>query len=220
MEKPELVLLDLDGTLVDSVPHLTLSIDSMLRDLKMEPVGEENVSKWVGNGAEPLVKRALTGEIDCEPDNELFQKAFALFSDYYIQFNERSRLYPGVRDAIEHLKALSCKLGCITNKRAKFTEPLLRSLGVHDAFHIIISGDTLPKKKPDPLPLLHAAESLGVGLDKTLMIGDSRNDIEAARAAGVPVLCVNYGYNHGVDIADDKPDYIVNSLSELKEMIN
>jgi len=218
-DKPQLVLFDLDGTLVDSVPDLAHCLDMMLEVLGRPPVGEARTREWVGNGAEALVRRALTGEMDGEPDNVLFQQAFELFSEFYIHNSDRSRLYPGVRDGIEHLQQANCKLGCITNKRGKFTEPLLRSLGLYDKFSIIISGDTLPRKKPDPMPLQHAMGSLGVSAEQTLMIGDSRNDVEAARAAGTAVLCVSYGYNYGDDIANARPDRVVDSLAELRELI-
>jgi len=218
-DKPRLVLFDLDGTLVDSVPDLAHCIDLMLTELGRQPVGEARVRAWVGHGAEALVRRALTGEMDGEPDNELFQRAFELFSEFYIHNSERSRLYPGVRDGIAHLKKAECKLGCVTNKRGKFTEPLLRALGLYDEFAIVISGDTLPRKKPHPLPLQHAMDSLGVSADQTLMVGDSRNDVEAARAAGTAVLCVRYGYNHGEDIDNAQPDRVVDSLAELCDLI-
>lgn len=218
-DKPQLVLFDLDGTLVDSVPDLAHCIDLMLVEMDQEPAGEERVRAWVGNGAEALVRRALTGDMHSEPDNGLFQRAFALFSDLYISNSDRSRLYPGVRDGIEHLKQADCILGCVTNKRGQFTEPLLRALGLYDEFAIVISGDTLPRKKPDPMPLQHAMESLGIGPDQTLMIGDSRNDVEAARAAGTAVLCVRYGYNHGDDIESSCPDRVVDSLAELCDLI-
>ncbi len=218
-DKPLLVLFDLDGTLVDSVPDLAHCIDLMLKELDREPAGEARVRAWVGNGAEALVRRALTGDMDGDPGNELFQRAFELFSEHYISNSDRSRLYPGVRDGIEHLKRAECRLGCVTNKRGKFTEPLLRALGLYDDFEIVISGDTLPRKKPDPLPLQHAMNSLGVGPDRTLMVGDSRNDVEAARAAGTAVLCVRYGYNHGDDIENACPDRVVDSLAELCDLI-
>lgn len=218
--KPKLVLLDLDGTLVDSAPDIAYSIDSMLERVSLRARGETQVRQWIGGGAERLVKRALTGSMDGEPDEALFQAAYALFSDIYLENTSRSsRLFPGVREGLDYLLRTHRKLGCVTNKRNRFTEPLLRSLGLYDDFSIIISGDTLDRKKPDPLPLLHAAAVLGVAPENVLMVGDSINDVEAARAAGFAVLCVRYGYNNGNNIEDADPDFVVDSLAELPSLI-
>lgn len=216
MERPELVLFDLDGTLVDSVPDLAYSINQAMQKLGMPMHSEDQIRSWVGRGADKLVKAALTGRMDVEPDEELFKKAFDLFSDIYIQnTSQRSKLYPGVREALDHMRSIGCKLGCVTNKRGRFTEPVLKSLQLFDDFSIVVSGDTLQKKKPDPDPLLFAAEFVGVTPEQTLMVGDSVNDLRAARAANMPVICVTYGYNHGEKIADSNPDLLVDSLAEM-----
>lgn len=219
MQRPELVLFDLDGTLVDSVPDLAYSINQAMQMLGLPMHGEDQIRSWVGRGADKLVKAALTGEMDGEPDEALFNKAFDLFSDIYIQnTSQRSKLYPGVREAIDHMRSIGCKLGCVTNKRARFTESVLKSLQLLDDFAIVVSGDTLPKKKPDPEPLIYAAETVGVAPHQSLMVGDSVNDLRAARAANMPVMCVTYGYNHGEKIADSHPDLLVDSLAELVEL--
>ncbi|MGH8657050.1 MAG: phosphoglycolate phosphatase [Gammaproteobacteria bacterium] len=215
-QKPKLILFDLDGTLVDSVPDLAYSIDTMLEQLYMSPQGMEKVKLWVGKGAERLVKRALTGGADEEPDQRLFQEAFAIFSDIYAENTCRqSRLYPGVREGIHYLLEAGYALGCITNKRQRFTRPLLRSLGLLSGFSVVVSGDSLGEKKPSPEPLLYAAQSLGVSAKDSLMVGDSINDVLAARVARMPVIGVRYGYNHGEDIADARPDYVLDSLVEI-----
>ncbi len=219
MQTPELVLFDLDGTLIDSVPDLAYSVDRALQELDLPMQGEDKIRSWVGKGAEKLVKAALTDDMDGEPDEALFQKMFDLFSDFYMQnTSKRSSYYPGVREGMDHMLAHGCKLGCVTNKRGRFTEPVLESLGMLDDFSIVISGDTLLKKKPDPDQILHAMETLGTTTEKTLMVGDSVNDLHAARAANVPILCVTYGYNHGNNIADSNPDFLVDSLSEMIEL--
>ncbi len=216
----EMVLLDVDGTLVDTVPDLAWSVDTMLQEIGLPVRGEDKVRGWVGNGIETLIKRALTDADDGEPEAELFDQAFPLFMDIYADNAARhSRFYPGVEDGLEYLKQGDYRLGCVTNKRARFTEILLRSLGIYDDFGIVICGDTLPKRKPDPLPLLHAAEFFEVTPENSLMVGDSINDVGAARAAGFNVLCVSYGYNRGVDIRDAGPDVVIDSLSELPDYL-
>jgi phosphoglycolate phosphatase len=124
-----------------------------------------------------------------------------------------------VVEGLGYLARAGYRLGCVTNKPACFTEPLLQQLGLFDCFEIVVSGDTLVEKKPHPAPLLHAARALGVTPAESLMVGDSINDVEAARAAGFRVVCVNYGYNHGMDIRDARPDAVIGSLTELRELL-
>jgi phosphoglycolate phosphatase len=215
-----MILIDVDGTLVDSVPDLAFCVDSMMVQLGREPWGEERVRDWVGNGVERLVRRALTGQLKGEPDEADFERAYPLFMQLYADnTSKRSALYPGVRDGINMLKAAGYKLGCVTNKAAQFTEPLLRDLGLFDDFSIVVSGDTLTKKKPDPAQLLYAAEFFGCDPVNALMIGDSVSDVAAARAAGFQIVCMNYGYNHGVDISEAGPDAIIGSLDEIYPLL-
>ncbi|UCE89671.1 MAG: HAD-IA family hydrolase, partial [Pseudomonadota bacterium] len=132
----------------------------------------------------------------------------------------RSHLYPGAREGLDYLKGQSYKLGCVTNKAAQFTEPLLQDLGVYDEFAIVVSGDTLPQKKPDPAPLLHAAAFFGVDPHAALLVGDSVSDVKAARAAGFQIVCMSYGYNHGMDVRDADPDAVIDSMAELKDLLS
>lgn len=216
LTRTEMVLLDVDGTLVDTVPDLACSVDTMLQEIGLPQRGEDKIRNWVGNGIETLVKRALTDDDDGEPDTALFERAFPLFMDIYADNAARhSRFYPGVEDGMHYLKAAGYKLGCVTNKRTRFTEILLQTLGIYNDFGIVICGDTLPRRKPDPLPLLHAAEYFSVSPAVSLMVGDSINDVGAARAAGFNILCVSYGYNRGMDINAANPDAVVDSLAEL-----
>lgn len=220
LSKPEMVLLDLDGTLVDSVPDLAYCIDRMLEHLGLAPRGTEKVRQWMGNGLQRLVKRALVDGFEGKPDNALFDRAFAILLELYGENTcERSTLYPGAREGLTYLQQSAYQLGCVTNKLAQFTQPLLQTLGIYDDFAIIICGDTLPKKKPDPMPLLHAAQYFGVEPEKALMVGDTVNDIQAARAAGFQILCVTYGYNQGGNIDGAGPDATVDSLAELPSLI-
>jgi len=219
MQKPELILIDLDGTMVDSVPDLAYCVDTMMQQIGREAYGAERVRDWVGNGVERLVRRALIGQLDGEPDEALFEQAYPLFLTLYTKHNgEASCLYPGVKEGLDFLKAEGFKLVCITNKAAQFTEPLLKALGVFDYFEMVISGDTLSKKKPDPMPLLYAAEKMGVQASHSLMLGDSISDVKAARAAGFQIACMTYGYNHGVDIRTANPDVVMDSMQELKTL--
>ena len=220
LNKPEMILIDVDGTLVDSVPDLAYCVDEMMKALGMPVHGEAAVRNWVGNGVERLVRRALIGQLDGEPDEALFEKAYPIFLDLYaVNTSKRSCLYPGVREGLDYLKSAGYILGCVTNKAAQFTIPLLKDLGIHDDFKNIVCGDTLAKKKPDPLPLLHSAEVLGVAPEKSLMLGDSVSDVKAARAAGFQIVCMSYGYNHGVDIRESNPDVVIDSMAELKDLL-
>lgn len=220
LRKPEMILIDVDGTLVDSVPDLAYCVDEMMKQLDMPVRGEDMVRQWVGNGVERLVRRALIGQLEGEPDEALYERAYPIFIDLYSDnTSKRSHLYPGVRDGIDYLRASGYRLGCVTNKAARFTEPLLQTLGIYDDFAVVVSGDTLPKKKPDPMPLLHAAEFFGVAPDHAMMIGDSVSDVKAARAAGFQIVCMSYGYNHGVDIRDADPDAVIDSMVQIRGLL-
>lgn len=220
LTRPELILIDLDGTLIDTVPDLADAVDVMMRALDMPERGEHAVRQWIGNGAERLVRRALINKLDGEPDEELFRRAYPIFLEAYeSNVCELSRPYPGVLAGLAFLKSAGYCVGCVTNKPARYTEPLLQALGLFDDFAIVISGDTLTRQKPDPEPLLHAARHFGVAPENALMIGDSINDVRAARAAGFGVVCVPYGYNHGHDIRDADPDAVIDSLDALRDLL-
>jgi len=220
LRKPEMVLIDVDGTLVDSVPDLAWCVDEMMRILGMPERGEDRVRDWVGNGVERLVRRSLVNDLNGEPDNALFEKAYPIYLDLYADNTcKRSHLYDGVQEGIDYLKSAGYKLGCVTNKAEAFTIPLLKTLGLYDNFAIVISGDTLPVKKPDPGPLLHAAEFFGVTPAQSMMLGDSVSDVKAARAAGFQITCMTYGYNHGDNIADANPDALLDSMAGLQSLL-
>ncbi len=219
--KPKMILFDLDGTLVDSVPDLAAAVDGMMRQLGLPARGETAVRHWVGNGVQNLVGRALTNSMLANPEPTLFAKALPIFMELYGKNTAgNSRLYDGVAEILAFLHTQTdIQLGCVTNKAEQFTLPLLQHLGIRDYFAIVVSGDSLPEKKPHPLPLLHAAERLGVTPAESLMVGDSKSDVQAARAAGFPVVCTSYGYNHGEDIRIYQPDVVVDSLLELKTLL-
>lgn len=217
---PALVLFDLDGTLVDSVPDLSAAVDTMLVALGRPPAGVAQVRNWVGNGAQVLVQRALSGGLavpDMAPDNDaVFDEAVALFMDAYgSQSDHATEVYPGVFECLDGLRARGIKLGVVTNKPIQFTHPLLEACGLADYFSLVLGGDSLPQKKPQPEPLWHAMERFDVTPACTLMVGDSKNDIGAARAAGCPVVAVPYGYNHGEPVSVFQPDLLVERLDQL-----
>ena len=216
--QPKLIMIDLDGTLVDSVPDLAYCIDEMMVKLGLQKWGETQVRHWVGNGVPKLVERALTGELDGQPIREVFDAAYPIFLDLYEDNNaQRSYLYDGVREGLDYLKSQGYQLGCVTNKSEQFTHPLLKVLGIFNDFKIIISGDTLAKRKPDPMPLLYCAEHFNLKPEDCLMLGDSVSDVKAARAAGFDIICMSYGYNHGNDISVENPDLVIDSMSQLSD---
>ncbi len=218
--KPEMILFDVDGTLVDSVPDLAWCVDQMMHQLQLPQRGEAKVRNWVGNGVEALVRRALTDRMDGEPDEALFARAYPCFLELYAgNTSRRSYLYPGVCETLDALERAGYPLGSVTNKAQQFTLPLLEELGIRDYFGIVISGDSLPRKKPDPLPLLHAAAFFDVQPQNALMIGDSVSDVKAARAAGFKIVCMSYGYNHGEDIHNSNPDAVIDTMPELLQLL-
>jgi len=220
LKKPAMVLIDVDGTLVDSVPDLAWCVDAMMRELNRPEHGEEKVRHWVGNGVERLVKRALIDQLEGEPENELYTKALPIFQDLYSKnTSRRSHLYEGVGEALEFLKTTGVRIGCVTNKASQFTLPLLEDMGIKDYFETVLCGDMVERKKPDPLPLLMVAEQLNVEPKASMMLGDSMSDVKAARAAGFDIVCMSYGYNHGEDIRDYHPDAVIDSMAEIKNVV-
>lgn len=217
--EPAALLFDLDGTLLDSAPDLAQAVDRTLRDLGFAAAGESRVRSWVGNGSRKLVQRALAFATDCAEegvDTALFDAAHARFLDHYgVCCTERSRLYPGVVEALAQWRSRGIAMACVTNKPGRFTMPLLEHFGLREFIAVAVSGDSLPVRKPDPAPLLYACEQLGAAPAGAVLVGDSRNDVLAARAADIAVACVSYGYNYGSPVALERPDWMVNSFLEL-----
>ena len=214
------VLFDLDGTLVDSAPDIARAVDRTLEALGRPPAGADRVRNWVGNGAPRLIKRVLTGEMHGEPEAELYERAFDLFlRNYGEDLTGHSVLYPGAAEMLSALQGRGLKLACVTNKPERFARPVLEALGIAAPFEIIVGGDTVDAKKPDPAPMLFALDRLGVAPEQALMVGDSVIDVEAARNTGTGVVCVPYGYNHGVDVRGFGPDAVIDNLRELERML-
>lgn len=214
------VVIDLDGTLLNTAPDLAHAAQLMMADLDLPCPNQETIATYIGNGVSRLVKRVLTGEMDVEPDPALFERAIAAYQKHYGEHVAlHTRPYAGVVAGLDAFKAMGLRLACITNKAEQFTHPLLKETGLFDYFELILSGDTLPKRKPDPLPLLHACEYFGIAPHELLLIGDSLNDTQAARAAGCPVFCVPYGYNRGRPVSELDLDAITPSLLDASELV-
>jgi phosphoglycolate phosphatase len=214
------VLFDLDGTLVDSVPDLVRAAHATLAALGQAAPGLDAVRSWVGDGVERLVHRCLTGDMAADADPDRHREALALFLGHYARENGRhARLYPGAAETLGALAAHGVALGCVTNKPRTFTLALLEALGVAARFATVVGGDDTTHKKPQPEPILHALQALAVTPADALMVGDSENDVRAARAAGVAVVAVSYGYNHGRPVAAAGPDAIIDCLDELPALL-
>ncbi|MFC4259885.1 phosphoglycolate phosphatase [Marinobacter lacisalsi] len=217
---PGVALFDLDGTLVDSAPDLAAAINDMLTALGRPAAGQEKVRQWVGNGAQVLVRRALTGRTDwenAEPiDESLFRDASEQFYQSYEALNGScSTVFDGVEPCLEWLHEHGCRMAVVTNKPERFVRPLLECMGLEHWFEMIIGGDTLPVKKPDAEPLLLAMRTLEGNPGTTVMIGDSAADATAARNAGLPAVLVRYGYNYGPSVDELGAEMVVDSLTEL-----
>ena len=213
---PKLVMFDLDGTLIDSVPDLAAAVETMLQALGRPPAGLENVKMWIGNGAPMLVRRALAGNLDASGvDDAEAERALEIFMEAYDGGHEHTKVYPGVRESLKWLQKQGVEMALITNKPERFVAPLLDELKLGRFFRWIIGGDTLPQKKPDPAALQFVMKMAGVTPQQSMFIGDSRNDVLAAKAAGVRCVALNYGYNHGRPIEVESPDMVIGNLQEL-----
>jgi phosphoglycolate phosphatase len=218
--KPGFILCDLDGTLIDSVPDLAYCGDEMMKVLGLPPRGQDASRHWVGNGVERFCERTLINSVDGHADPELLSKALPIFKELYLHNNaQRSCVYEGVTEGLTWLLDQGYRLACVTNKAEAFTMPLLRDKGLLDYFEFVVSGDTCAEKKPSPMPLLYAAEKMGVSPENALMIGDSISDVKAARAANFHIICMSYGYNHGKDIREANPDVVIDSMVEFSNHI-
>ena len=188
----------------------------MLAELGRKELPIERVAAYVGKGSEVLVHRALTGEFDGRAEPALAASAVQAFYRHYGRENGRhARVYPGVREGLAAMRARGLRLACVTNKPQAFSDALLQRTGLADAFELVVGGDALPRRKPDPLPMLHACERLGIAPRRMLAIGDSVNDAAAARSAGIPILVVPYGYNEGRPVESIDADGIVASLADV-----
>jgi phosphoglycolate phosphatase len=219
-------IVDLDGTMVDTLGDFAEALNRMLRDLALPPVSPDAIELMVGKGSEHLILSALVhvmtpaGAADAAGvqarAQSLFDRAWERYQHHYLGINgQYSAVYPGVVEGLKALRAHGLRLACLTNKPTSFAKPLLAAKGLDGFFEQVFGGDAFERKKPDPLPLLKTCEALGSTPARTLMIGDSSNDARAARAAGCPVVLVTYGYNHGEPVRAVDADGFVDSLAGL-----
>ncbi len=216
------VLLDLDGTLLDTVLDLHAAASGMLADLDRPPVTVEDIRAYVGRGIPNLVKRILAGKLDAADDPAPPpEKALASFKKHYAEVNGRaSRPFPGVMEGLKALKAKGLPLGVITNKAGAFTSVLLDRSGLAPFMDVVVPGDLLPRPKPDPMPVIWACGRLDVSPADTLLIGDSVHDFKAGKSAGCKVFLVPYGYNEGQDVRGLDCDAIVASIEDAASRID
>ena len=217
------LLFDLDGTLVDSVPDLAFSVNQTLIELGLTPFDQDIIRGWVGNGANVLIQRALSGsaEISKALDSTLLKQALEIFYQSYQRYNcIETCLYSDVLETLTELKNRGYRLVIITNKPERFISPIIDGLALNGLFELIIGGDTLNKRKPDPLPLEHACQQLSVDTNQCVMIGDSKNDILAAKAAKIQSIALTYGYNYGEDISKYQPEVVLDNFADLLQILN
>ncbi|MGO4999494.1 phosphoglycolate phosphatase [Oceanisphaera sp. W20_SRM_FM3] len=216
----QLVQFDLDGTLLDSLPQLWQAVNIMLNQLGFAQVTAEVVQLWIGNGADKLVERALTDALGQTPSEREQQAARSGFDAAYDSVAEHKIvLYPGVLDTLSQLNALGKTLALVTNKPYRFVPAILASAGIDGYFSHVLGGDSLAQKKPDPAPLLHVCQTLNIAPEHSIMVGDSENDVLAAKAAGMRVVGLTYGYNYGRNIADSKPDWVLDNIQGLLDLL-
>lgn len=213
-------MFDLDGTLINSAPEITLAANQMLADLNLPTLPPAQIAHYIGEGAQVLIKRCLTGELYAEPEVAFYEQAQALFFNHYAKVADNSQPYDGVLAGLQRVWRSGFKLACVTNKPEKFTLPLLAQSGLADFFDCVVSGDSLAKKKPDPMQLHHICQKLNVPEYEAMLVGDSITDITAAHAAGCFIITVPYGYNQGKPIDESLVDATINDLTELPSLIN
>ncbi len=214
-------IIDLDGTMLNTAPDFLVAINRMRTEFDLEPLELETIKTFVGKGSENLIQRVLAVDYSEQQVNRRFDAAMAAYQTHYLAINgDYSELYPDVLEGLQAMRSMGLKLACVTNKPIAFTIPLLAKKGLDGFFDLVYGGDSLARKKPDPLPLLQVCSDFDLSAAQVVAIGDSSNDALAARAAGCPVLSVPYGYNHGEAIQNIDSDGIVETLLEAARLIS
>ena len=220
LPKPHWLCFDLDGTLVDSAPDLTISLNHMLAAMQLTSASEQAVRTWIGNGAIKLIQRALANAGLTDPTEQQFAQAKALFFAAYAEnIAHGTYCYPHCQSILAYFKQAGVALACVTNKPRQFTLPLLQQLEIDDYFAVFVCGDDLPSKKPDPAPILAAVRQLGGSPQRGYMVGDSVTDMICAHQAGVGAIYATYGYNRG-DPVDQYQPICINNLQELQSLFS
>lgn len=216
----EAAIVDLDGTMVHTLGDFEVALNRMLAERGLSAVGAQDVERLVGKGSEHLVRSTLALVTGAAPSEAQFAQALAAYQRHYQAINgAHSVVYPGVVQGLQALHAQGLALACLTNKPQVFAQALLQTKGLDGFFSHLFGGDAFARKKPDPLPLLMTCQALGTLPERTLMVGDSSNDAQAARAAACPVVLVSYGYNHGQPVSGVDADGVVDSLVELPALL-
>ena len=210
-------IVDLDGTMIDTIGDFVVALNLMLDELGLPHIDGPTVEAMVGKGSEHLIHSVLRHvRATSEDDAAWFDRAWPRYQHHYLAINgQHASVYAGVAEGLSALRARGLRLACLTNKPTAFAKPLLASKNLAAFFEVMFGGDAFDRKKPDPLPLIKACEALGTQPARTLMVGDSSNDAKAARAAGCPVILVSYGYNHGQPIREVDADGFIESLADL-----
>jgi phosphoglycolate phosphatase len=215
------VIIDLDGTMLHTAPDFQIAINNMRDELDLTPLPIEQITQFVGKGTEHLVRNALATSLKQEQVEQLFEQALESYQRHYLSINgDHAKIYPGVHEGLKAMQSQGLRLACVTNKPIEFAVPLMKKKELHHYFEIIYGGNSLPKKKPDPYPLLQVFADFDLQPRQVVAIGDSSNDSQAARAAGCWVLNVPYGYNHGVSIQQTDSDGIVPTLLDAARLIS
>jgi phosphoglycolate phosphatase len=214
-------IIDLDGTMIHTAPDFHVAVNRMRDELGLAPLDIDTITHFVGKGTENLIRRVLAEDFDASAAEANFRQALTSYMTHYTAINgDYSSIYPDVREGLDALRAKGLRLACVTNKPIDFALPLLEKAGLRQYFDIVYGGDSLPRKKPDPYPLLKVCEDFGLEPGQVVAIGDSSNDAQAARAAGCRVLNVPYGYNHGESIHAVDSDGIVPTLLHAANLIS
>ena len=217
--KVKAVMIDLDGTLIHTAPEIARAANAMLAGLSLPILDAKLIESYIGEGAMVLIKRCLTGNVDVEPAADLLAQAQTLFFDFYAKIVAESKPYPQVEAALQAIKQTGVKMACITNKPAAFTMPLLEKSGLLPYFELVVSGDTLSKKKPEPEQIFYVCEKFNVLVSESVLIGDSKTDIAAARNAGCFIFAVPYGYNQGYSMNIGTVDALIHHLQDAVDLI-
>ena len=214
-------IIDLDGTMVDTVPDFHVAINRMRAELDLAPIGQDQVAIMIGKGSENLIRGVLAHDFDQAGVAQRFDAAMAAYQRHYLDINgQHSELYPDVIAGLEAMKAQGLRLACVTNKPIAFATPLLAMKGLSGFFELVYGGDSLARKKPDPLPLQQVCADFDLAPSQVVALGDSSNDAQAARAAGCYLLTLPYGYNHGRPIHEVNSDGIVSTLLDAATLIS